>query len=187
MNKLVVLVALLAIVNCKIMMTKDQWVNALIKIANSPSEYRNKYPYNVLFWDGKKWYCDCVNLMKALFNGRKIDNPAKNSYQNVLRNTGDVGTEEFIRLCTDVSSDFRKLKPGEPRILHLNGHIGAYLGKEMKIKKGIVNVVECTGGWEHKALFSYVDSDGTRRYAKGSTNVRNKWKNHGKPSKWVQY
>ena len=187
MNKFVLLVALLAIANSKIVMTKDQWVNALIKIAKSPSEYRNWWPYNVLYWDGRKWYCDCVNLMKALFNGRKIDNPAINSHATNLQNTGDVGTEGFINLCEDVSTNFKKLKAGEPRILHLNGHIGAYLGKEIKVSKGVVNVVECTGAWEHGALFSYVDPDGTRRYFKGSGNVNGRWQRHGKPSKWVQY
>ena len=187
MNKFVVLFALLAIVNSKIVMTKDQWVADLITIAKSPSEYRNYYPYNVLYWDGKKWYCDCVNLMKALFNGRSIKNPAKNSHATTLSNTGDVGTEGFIKLCEDVSSDFTKLKPGEPRILHLGGHIGAYLGKEIKVAKGIVNAVECTGAWEHGALFSFVDPNGTRRYFKGSSNVRGRWERHGKPSKWVKY
>ena len=187
MNKFIVLVALLAIVNSKIVMTKDQWVADLITIAKSPSEYRNWWPYNVLYWDGRKWYCDCVNLMKALFNGRKIDNPAKNSHATSLANTGDVDTEGFIKLCEDVSSDFTKLKPGEPRILHLKGHIGAYLGKEIKVSKGIVNVVECTGAWEHGALFSYVDSKGKRSYFKGSTNIRGRWERHGKPSKWVKY
>jgi len=187
MNKFLVLVALLTIVNSKVVMTKDQWVAALIKIANSPSEYRAEWPYNVLYWDGRKWYCDCVNLLKALFNGRKIEKPKKGSHATDLSNTGDVATEGFIKLCDDVSTDFKKLKAGEPRVLHLNGHIGAYLGKEIKVSKGIVNVVECTAGWEHKALFSYVDPNGTRRYAKGSSNIRGKWERHGKASRWVKY
>ena len=187
MNKFVVLVALLTIVNSKVVMTKDQQVAALIKIANSPSEYKSVYPYNVLYWDGRKWYCDCVNLMKALFNGRSIKNPTKGSHATNLSNTGDVGTEGFINLCEDVSTDFKKLKTGEPRILHLGGHIGAYLGKEIKVAKGIVNAVECTGAWEHGALFSFVDPNGTRRYFKGSNNVVSRWENHGKPSKWVKY
>ena len=187
MNKFIILVAILAIVNSKIIMTKDQWVADLITIAKSPSEYRNWWPYNVLYWDGRKWYCDCVNLMKALFNGRSIKNPTKGSHATNLSNTGDVGTEGFINLCEDVSTDFKKLKTGEPRILHLGGHIGAYLGKEIKVAKGIVNAVECTGAWEHGALFSFVDPNGTRRYAKGSNNIRGRWERHGKASKWVKY
>ena len=42
MNKFIVLVALLTIVNSKVVMTKDQWVSALIKIAKSPSEYKSQ-------------------------------------------------------------------------------------------------------------------------------------------------
>ena len=187
MNKFIVLVAILAIVNSKIIMTKDQWVADLITIAKGKSEYRNWWPYNVLYWDGRKWYCDCVNLMKALFNGRSIKNPTKGSHATNLSNTGDVGTEGFINLCEDVSTDFKKLKTGEPRILHLGGHIGAYLGKEIKVAKGIVNAVECTGAWEHGALFSFVDPNGTRRYFKGSNNIRGRWERHGKPSRWVKY
>ena len=185
MNKLVLLVAILAIVNNKI--SKDKWVSDLITIAKSPSEYKSKWPYNVLYWDGRRWYCDCVNINKALFNGRNINNPKKNSYQTTLGVTGDINTEGMINACTSVSTDFKKLKAGEPRILHLNGHIGAYLGKEIQVSKGTVNVVECTAGWEHGALFSYVDAHGTRRYTKGSTNTRGKWERHGLPSKWVQY
>jgi len=187
MNKFVILVALLAIVNSKIMLTKDKWVDSLIAIAKKPSEYRAQWPYNVLYWDGRKWFCDCVNLNKALFNGRSIVNPKKDSYQPDLSNTGDINELQMINHCTDVSTNFKKLKNGEPRILYSDGHIGAYLGKEMKVSKGVVNVVECTAGWEHGALFSYVDSNGTRRYFKGSNNVRGKWEKHGKPSKWVQY
>jgi len=187
MNKFVALVAILAIVNSKIVTTKDKWVSDLITLAKSKSTYKNVWPYNVLYWDGNKWYCDCVNMNKALFNGRIIQNPVKDSYQKTLGNTGDINTEGFINLCTDLSTDFTKLKAGEPRILHLNGHIGAYLGKEITVSKGVVNVVECTAAWENGALFSYVDSSGNRRYFKGSNDVRGKWTKHGKPSKWVQY
>ena len=187
MKQFVLFVALLAIVNNTIMISKDKWVADLITLAKSNSEYRNWWPYNVLYWDGRKWYGDCVNINKALFNGRNIENPKKDSYQGWLLNTGDITTEQMIQLCTDVSSDFKRLRAGEPRILHLNGHIGAYLGKEITVSKGVVNVVEATAAWEKRILFSYVDSDGTRRYVKGSQNVRGRWTSHGKPSKWVGY
>ena len=189
MNKFIVLVAILNIVNSKIIMTKDKWVNDLIKLAKSPSEYKAQWPYNALYWDGRKWYCDAVNMNIALFNGKNIHNP-RNSYitsSPIFSNVGDVGGEGLIRLCTDVSTNFTKLKANEPRILYLHGHIGAYLGKELKVSKGVVNVVECTAAWEHGILFSYVDSNGDRRYFKGSDNIRGKWERHGKPSKWVQY
>ena len=188
MNKCIVIVAILAIANCKIIMTKDKWATDLIILAKSPSEFRTEWPYNALYWDGRKWYCDGVNMIKALFNGRNVRIPRKDPYRfPIFPNIEDVDAGGLIRLCTDISIDFTKLKAGEPRILYLNGHIGAYLGKEIKVSKGVVNVVECTASWEHGALFSYVDSNGNRRYFKGSTNIRGKWERHGKPSKWVQY
>ena len=57
---------------------KDKWVADLITLAKSPSEYRTEWPYNVLYWDGKKRYCDGMNMIKALFNGRNVNNPGKN-------------------------------------------------------------------------------------------------------------
>ena len=187
MNKFIVLVAILAIVNSKIMITKDKWVADLITLAKSPSEYSSKWPYNALYWDGTKWSCGAANMNKALFNGRNIHKPERNIDYPLFQNTGDVDARGLINLCTDVSTNFTELKEGEPRILYLNGHIGAYLGKDIEVSKGVVNVVECTAAWERKALFSYVDSDGNRRYFKGSTNIKGKWERHGKPSKWVQY
>ena len=187
MIKFAVLASILAIINSKIIMTKDKWVADLITLAKSPSSYSSLWPYNVLLWDGNKWYCDSVNINKALFNGRNIQNQEKFSYQKTLSNTGDVNAEGFIKLCTDLSNDFTKLREGEPRILHLNGNIGAYLGKEITVSKGVINVVECTETWEGGVLFSYVDSNGNRSYFKGSNDIRGKWTTHGKPSKWVQY
>ena len=188
MAKFIVLVAaILSIVNSKPKITKDKWVKDLIYLAKSPSEYSNKYPYNLLYFDGSKWYTDCLNIHKALFNGRDIYSPRRRNYIPDPISADNISSGGIIYACTDVSSDFKKLKNGEPRILYFKEHIGAYLGKEITISKGVVNVVEATAGWEHKILFSYVDSNGNRRYFKGSNNIRGKWERHGKPSKWVQY
>ncbi len=167
-------------------MNKEEWVDRMIHLANSKSVYRNKYPWNVLYYDGAYWYADCNNLQKSLFNGRDVYNPKKDSYQRDLSNTGDVTTEGLYDLCDDKSSDFTKLKPGEPRILHLNGHIGAYLGKEIRVGKGIVNAVEATVAFGGGIVYSYVESDGRRLSYKGGPQSL-KWTEHGKVSKWVSY
>jgi len=167
-------------------LSKDQWVKYLIELANRQTEYSNVYPYNVLYYDGAIWYADCVNLQKALFNGRNIYDYSPGGYQHDLSNTGDITTEQMIRACSDVSSDFTRLKSGEPRILHLQGHIGAYLGKTVVTSEGLCNVVEATGSFGHKIAFSWVDSDGTRRNAKGGY-TNGKWTEHGLPSNWVSY
>ena len=189
MNQLVFLCLFSALVlesTSRIVMTKDQWVQKLITLAKSPSKYSMKYPYNVLYYDGSKWYADCSNLMKALFNGRDINDKTPNKYQKDLTNTGDVDADGLIQKCTDISTNFKALKSGEPRLLHMSGHMGAYLGKEVSTSFGTCNVVESTPAWSDGIQFSYVDSSGRRLHGKGGQQIKT-WTKHGKPSKWVQY
>ena len=167
--------------------TKDKWVSDLIELAkNRVTQYDNHYPQNVLFYDGYKWTADCVNLHKALFNGRNIYDFTVNEHQHDLGNTGDITTEEMIDKCYDVSYNFKNLREGEPRILHLNGHIGAYLGKVVDVGGLKYNVVEATGSFGYKIALSWVDSNGVRRSQRGGY-TNGQWTSHGKPSRWVKY
>ena len=170
----------------KIVMTKDEWVERLVYVANKKSKYSQKYGYNALRWDGEKFWCDCSNLMKALFNGRDVYNPKVNSFQSDTSNTGDINADALIKKAAYISTDFSKLKQGEPRLIHMTGHMGAYIGKEIKTDHGVCNVVECTPAWKDGAQFSYVDSQGRRFYGKGGSR-RGTWERHGLPNKWVQY
>ena len=167
--------------------TKAKWVSDLITLARDrKSKYKNSWPYNVLYYDGTYWWADCVNVNKALFNGRNINDFTVGGYQGYLGNTGDITTEQMIDRCTSVSHNFSQLKQGEPRILHLYGHIGAYLGKVVDVGGAKYNVVEATGSFGYKMAFSWVDDNGVRRSERGGyTNGR--WEMHGKPSKWVKY
>lgn len=179
----------LGLTSCaKIVMNKTEWVNRMEKVANQPSYYKNVWPYNVLYWDGTHWYADCSNLQKALFNGRDVYNPQVNSYQRDLSNTGDVTVEGLFNQCTERSSDFTQLRSGQPRILHMNGHMGAYLGKEVQRSKGICNVIEATPAFGGGIVYSYVDSQGRRLSCKGCTSTQvYSWTGHGKPSLWVSF
>ena len=182
----ILLASVLVISSSRIVMTKKEWVTKLKTLANRKTIYSNEWPKNVLYFDGTYWYADCSNLMKALFNGRDIDNQSAGSYQRDLSNTGDVTESGLINLCTSVSSDFSKLKAGEPRILYMPGHIGAYLGETVKRPKGVCNSVESTPAWDGGIQFSYVSSNGGRYSAQGSS-LSSQWTKHGLPSKWVQY
>ncbi len=166
--------------------TKDKWVSDLIAVAKRKTTYNNHYPYNLLYYDGTYWSADCVNIMKALFNGRNINDWTIKGFQRDLTNTGDITTEQMIEKCSSVSSNFKLLKEGEPRILHLSGHIGGYLGKNVIINGAIYNVVEATGSFGRKIAFSWVDNDGTRRDRKGG-NLNGRWTRHGLPTRWVKY
>ena len=186
--KLIVLLFLSLTINsfCKIVMNKKEWVNKLVTLANEPSDYSQKYGWNALRWDGSKWWCDCSNLMKALFNGRDITDKTKDKFEQYTGNTGDVNADGLINKCSDLSSDFSKLKKHEPRLIHMKGHIGAFIGKEVVTDHGICNVVECTAAWNRGIQFSYVDSKGNRLYGKNGTK-KAAWTKHGKPSSWVSY
>ena len=168
-------------------MTAAEWVKRMEWITDYPrSSYRNEWPFNVLYWDGSRWFGDCVCIQKALLNGRNVYSPEAGSYQRDLSKTGDCTEWGLMEQCSDVSSDFTKLKTGEPRLLYKPGHIGAYLGKEKTVKQGVVNCVECTPAWEDGIQYSYVDEWGGRSYYKGGP-AAGAWTHHGKPSKWIDY
>ena len=183
MKKCVLLISLLAITHCWIVMNKDEWVQKLEALAQRSTVYKNVWPYNVLYCDGETWYCDCVNLLKALFNGRDIDDWTPGSYQGNLDNTGDCTCYEFINKCTDVSGDFTKLRDGEPRVLWMDEHIGSYIGKTVD---GLYNVIECTVAFGGGIVYSWVDSDGTRRNQQGG-EARGQWLQNGLPTQWISY
>ena len=183
---LCLLLALSVNVYSRIVMTKDQWVSRLQSLASQKSAYSQKWGYNTLRWDGSKWWCDCSNLMKALFNGRDITDKTVGKFQSDLSNTGDVNADGLIKKCKSRSYDFSKLKKGEPRILHMSGHMGAYIGKEVSTDHGICNVIECTAAWGAGIKYSYVDAKGRRLYGKNG-GQNGTWGSHALPSDWVSY
>lgn len=171
----------------KIIMSEREFVERLRVLANRPSFYKNKYPFNLCYInpDGRT-SADCVNLLKAIFNGYDVNNKKVGYYQRDLKNTGDCTEAELLCQCSDVSEDFSKLDK-HARVLYMrtpNGHIGAYLGFEITRNNNIYNVIECTASFGGGIVYSWVDKDGTRRHCK--KGVKNcKWQKHGLPSKWV--
>lgn len=168
--------------------TEKALVETLIKLASGspPSSYKAKAPWNLLYWDGSRWWADCVNLYKALFNGRSIIDPKPGSYQSDLSATGDCTERQLMNQCTDRSNNFKAL--GDHfRCLYMGGHFGGYLGFEMEVKgQGIINCVECTPRWEDGIQYSYVDQNGGRSWAKGKL-VEGYWEEHGLATKWIDY
>ena len=170
--------------NPKIIMTDKEFVDRLTIIKNRRTFYKNKYPYNLLYInsDGRT-SGDCVNLVKTLLNGYDVNVNKVGYYQRDLSNTGDCTESELLAQCSDVSQDFTLLA-NKPLILYMrtpNSHIGVYLGKTVQ---GKYNVIECTTAFGGGVVYSWVDSDGTRRKEKGGVKSC-KWTHHGLPSKWV--
>lgn len=170
----------------KVIMTSNQYIERIEIIANRPTYYSNKYPNNLCYIhsDGRT-SADCWNLIKALLNGYDVNNHTVGYYQKDLSNTGDCDGATLMSKCTDVSTDFTRLVDGIPEMLYMSGHAGSFIGYR-SINGHEYNVVECTGSWERKVLYSWVDSDGTRRRWKGGTK-NGKWLKHGKMTPWVAY
>lgn len=165
-------------------MTEREFIERLQILANRKTFYKNKYPYNLCYInnDGRT-SADCVNLLKALFNGYNVNINSFGYYQRDLSNTGDCTESELLCQCTDVSNKFSELG-NHCAVLYMKGHIGAYLGQEFVIGGKVYNVIECTASWTKGILYSYVDTNGARRHYKGA-NRNGIWTQFGRPTKWV--
>ena len=174
----------------KVIMTSDEFVRRLEVLASRPSYYSNKYPYNVCYIhsDGRI-SADCWNLIKCILNGYDVNSTKVGYYQKDLSNTGDVDGKTLVGMCSGVSTDFSRLKNGEPRFLYMKGtkvdHAGAFIGERI-IGGKIYNVIEVTSSWERKILYSYVDETGARRHYKGAAK-NGQWTKHGKMTAWLDY
>lgn len=126
------------------------------------------------------WAFDCCGLIKAIIWGWDAKRAPNNVYggakyeSNGLPDYGaNDGKGNLIYYCTDVSSDFSKIVPGE--MLWLDGHVGIYVGDG--------KAIECTTGWTDNVLSSVV----TNIRASKSGERGRAWAKHGKLSKWVDY
>lgn len=127
-------------------------------------------------------------MIKAILNGFDVYNVKEGDKFSGFPVTGDKSSQGLIDGCIDVSDSFYLLKT-VPRLLYLEGHIGVYIGKEVKCGDNdgdVCNVVECTSSWEGGIQLSYVSSLGYR-YNKKDGKREKKWLKHGLPSHWVQY
>ena len=171
-----------------VIMTSDEFIKRAKVLASRKTYYKNKFPDNLLYvhTDGRT-SADCVNLYKAILNGYDVYNETPGYYQRGLSNTSDCTEARLIGQCTDVSSDFSKLIDGEPRILYMKGHIGAFVGTNI-INGKEYNVIECTKNtWGNGVIYTYVDTDGTRRRYKGSSSRSLKWSEYGLLTPYVNY
>ena len=154
--------------------TVQQFIDKLKWLVN---DVPNKY-YSGKYWldydksDGR-FRMDCVLSVKGLFwqfAAKKDKNRGGAIYKS--NGVADFSCNGALSYCTDVSTRFDNLVPGE--YLCMKGtkynHTGIYLGNG--------KVFECTTGWgTKKCIISDIDSKGTRSY-KGVKNLR--WTYHGK-------
>ena len=167
----------------RIVMTEAQYVERLRILADRKTKYNNRYPYNLLYnMPTGETTGDCLNTIKALFNGYDVNNRTVGYYQRDLSNTGDITEIQLLNTCSGVSSDFSRIS-GSVKILYMKGHVGTYLNA---VINGKYNVIECTKSFGGGIVYSWVDPDGTRRKEKGGTK-NGKWLKYGKPDKFVEF
>lgn len=142
-----------------------------------------------VYYSGKNWskrnskgqvQFDCVLSVKCILWNFRNDYKINDRGGTVYKSNGvpDFTCNGALNYCTDVSTDFSHLTPGE--YLCMKGtkynHTGIYLGDG--------KVFEDTTGWgTKKAIISEINSKGERFY-KGKKNL--KWTYHGK-MKWIDY
>jgi hypothetical protein len=83
---------------------------------------------------------DCVCLIKGLLWG--WDGDTGDIYGGAKYGSNgvpDIGTEQIIQKCKDVSTDFSNVEVGE--LLWMKGHVGIYIGDGQ--------CVECTPAWKN--------------------------------------
>lgn len=169
-------------------MTNYEFVDILKHIASLPTAYNNKYPKNLGYYDGKKYSFDCWNLIKTVINRVLLTgswhDSAIGEYQKNLSITGDVGGLQLLNKCTVKSKDFKSISIPGTYLFIRNTHSGIYIG-DIIIGGKQYNVIECTGAWTKNVLYSWVDSDGTRRRYKGGSAC-SKWTDWGLLP-WVEY
>lgn len=106
---------------------------------------------------------DCVCLIKGIlwgWNGNKSHVYGGSAYAS--NGVPDIGTEQIIAQCKDVSTNFSNIQIGE--LLWMQGHVGIYIGGG--------KCVECTPAWKNGVQITDVLN------IKSGTGHR--WTKHGK-------
>ena len=119
-----------------------------------------------------QWQFDCVVSIKSILWGFRADrNALRGGTVYCSNGVPDFTCNGALNYCTNVSTDFRNLIPGEYLCMKDTkyNHSGIYIGNG--------KVFECTTGWgTRKCIISDISSNGTRSL-NGSVNLR--WTYHG--------
>jgi len=164
-------------------MKLSEFISKLNLAHDVPNYYNSKFPYNCGYFNGSKFSFDCWNLIKAILGGW-TDNYTKGYYVSPKNfPTGDCDGYHLLMQCVDRSRDFSQLKrPGTYLYISNSPHAGVYLG-DFEYNGHIVNVVECTGAWESKVQYTYIDEYGRRFRWKGGEKNKYGWTDYG----WLPY
>lgn len=160
-------------------MQLSEFISKLKLAHDVPNYYNNHFPYNCGYYDGSRFSFDCWNLIKAILGGW-TDNRTKGYYISPKDfPCGDCDGYHLLMQCTNRSKDFSQLKqPGTYLYLSTSPHAGVYVG-DFQYQGETFNVVECTGAWESKVQYTYVDEKGGRYLYKNGPKNKYSWTDYG--------
>ena len=144
-----------------------------LKAEQYPSHYGSTKQKNLRAKLGQGYFAfDCVGLIKGILWGWNGDG-SKNYGGGVYAANGvpDTNVGGMMKLCTEVSTDWSGILPGE--LVATSDHIGIYIGGG--------KVAEATPAWEDGVQISACANMGTIE----GFNKR-KWDKHGK-LKYIEY
>lgn len=136
------------------------------------NEYNNKHSNEINAASEDTFGFDCVCLIKAIlwgWNGDIGHIYGGSTYKS--NGVDDMALDTMLSKCSDVSTDFSTIAPGE--LLWMKGHVGIYIGDRL--------AVECTSKWDSKVQITTVKNVG----AVDGYNART-WTKHGKLP-WIDY
>lgn len=168
------------------MMKLKDFIDKLRLAHDVPNFYCNKPGKNLGYhWPDGRFSFDCWNLIKVVLAGWDGTNAIGTNVKPSV--TGDCDGYTLLQKCTNRSKDFSKLsQPGTYLYLSTSPHAGVYLGDF--VQGGYTfNVVECTGAWESKVQYTYVDKDGGRYLYKGGPKSKYSWTDYGLLTPYVIY
>lgn len=114
---------------------------------------------------------DCVCLIKGILWGWNADKSKNYGGAKYTSNgVSDFGADSAMNFCTDVSTDFSNIVPGE--VVWMPGHVGVYVGDG--------TVIECTPKWTNNVQYSNLGNIGLK------TGHWRNWNKHGK-LKYIDY
>lgn len=148
--------------------------------AKNKTRYTTNYAYNqtpkvkesIMNASADTFAFDCVNLIKGVLWGWDANkNLTYGGAKYKANDVPDVSADGMIKLCKDVSTDFKNIKVGEA--VWMPGHIGVYIGDG--------EVIECTAAWENKVIITNITN-----VCKLDGMHQRKWTKHG-IIPWVEY
>lgn len=153
--------------------TDKEFIDKLKYMESQPSIYYSVSGGEWSKWNGNSWNLDCVVSIKSILWGWNADKHAPHGGAIYGSNgVADFTTDGGLNYCSDVSTDFNKLIPGEYLCMAGSGydHAGIYLGYG--------KVFDVTTAWSvNGATISEIDKYGNR-YKNGVKCL--KWTYHGK-------